>query len=130
VAIAELLNEIPIEPQAALSQEPRYRIRNEEVADEERIVVERDLRNCRNLATKTAWVRIELAENEQERKGPGCRRDRGLPRSAPRPQRKLISEAGRYRTMASKTCRSQPKKNLTAPTLLVAGPSRLLSSFW
>jgi hypothetical protein len=85
VAIAELLNEIPIEPQAALSQEPRYRIRNEEVADEERIVVERDLRNCRNLATKTAWVRIELAENEQERKGPGCRRDRGLPRSAPRP---------------------------------------------
>jgi hypothetical protein len=27
------------------SQEPRYRIRNEEVADEERIVVERDLRN-------------------------------------------------------------------------------------
>ena len=27
------------------SQEPRYRIRNEEVADEESIVVERDLRN-------------------------------------------------------------------------------------
>ena len=27
------------------SQEPRYRIRNEEIADDERIVVERDLRN-------------------------------------------------------------------------------------
>jgi hypothetical protein len=27
------------------SQEPRYRIRNEEIADDERIVVERDLHN-------------------------------------------------------------------------------------
>ena len=27
------------------SQEPRYRVRNEEVTDDERIVVERDLRN-------------------------------------------------------------------------------------
>ena len=27
------------------SQEPRYRIRNEEIADDERIVMERDLRN-------------------------------------------------------------------------------------
>ena len=27
------------------AQEPRYRIRNEEVEDDERIVVERDLRN-------------------------------------------------------------------------------------